>query len=85
MVRYLEREMLLFAELRLVRIATIFIAANSGFTADLFFRSSECEFYWLCRECARTERKHDSHKLIKDSLPPFCWLISLFIWYDLRT
>jgi hypothetical protein len=32
-------EMLLFAELRLVRIATIFIAANSGFTADLFFRS----------------------------------------------
>jgi len=33
-VRYLEWEMLLFAELTLIRIATIFIAANSGSTAD---------------------------------------------------
>jgi hypothetical protein len=32
-------EMLLSAELRLVRIATILIAANPSFTADLFFRS----------------------------------------------
>jgi hypothetical protein len=43
-VRYLEREILLLAELRLVRIATIFFVVNSGFTADLFFKSSEYEF-----------------------------------------
>jgi hypothetical protein len=33
-VRYLEREILLLAELRLVRIATILFVANFGFTAD---------------------------------------------------